>query len=194
MLDKIEQLAPQWFLALLAIAVTIGVLIYRNPPHSLCQTQKRAYVQAQSNFLGGGNYDRFFERCLKSNSRGACEPYFSGFKEALDDFQVLDSECTGVVAGHPRVRSAFSSFLIQVTLLAWGSEGPESIHVRQSWLGPGHMRVFCRVQSQFRLYYGEQGYKTLKNQVLPKLPNVRKLTNRQITDRSLFSTPCNTYF
>jgi len=193
-LDKIEQLAPQWFLAIVIIVTTVIVLIYRNPPHTLCQTQKNAYVQAQAKFLGGGNYDKFFEKCISSNSRGGCEPYFSGFKKAMDDFQVLNNECTKVVASHPRLRGALSSFLVQVPRLAWGSEGPESIHVRNGWLGPGHMRLFCRVKSQFRLYYGERTYKVLSTKVMSKLPNKKRLKNLQIRDRSLYSTPCNTYF
>jgi len=194
LLSKIEQLAPQWFLALFAVVGAVFFMIYYDPPHELCDTQRAAYGQQQKNFLAGKMYNQFFEQCLRSNSRGGCRPYFDGFKKALDDFQVLDPQCSTVIANGARVRSTFSSFLVQTTRLAWGDEGPESIHVREGWLGPGQLRVFCRVKNFYVNNYGESKYILFRNSVLKKLPNKRKLKNVQIKDRSLFSLSCGRYF
>jgi len=194
LLSKIEQLAPQWFLALVAVAGAVVFMLYYDPPHNICETQKQAYVQQQKKFLAGRQYNEFFEQCLRSNSRGGCTPYFDGFKKAMDDFQVLDPQCSDVIAGGGRVRSTFSSFLVQTTRLAWGDEGPESIHVRESWLGPSQLRVFCRVKNFYINSYGEDKYILFRNSVLKKLPNKRKLKNIEIKDRSLFSISCGRYF
>lgn len=193
-LGKIEQLAPQWFLALVVIFGAIGFMVYNRPPHQLCDTQKRAFIKQQKKFLASSSYDRFYERCLNINNRGACEPYFSGFKKVLDDFKVIDNKCHNAVASSSRLRSALTSFLVQVPRLAWGDEGPSTVHKRGLWLGPGQLRVFCRVKSQYQRSYGETTYKLLVKKTLAILPNKRKLTRLQKKDRSLFSTPCSQYF
>ena len=194
LLSKIEQLAPQWFLALVAVMGAIAFMFYYDPPHNVCDTQKNAYVSEQKKFLAGSEYNYFFEQCLKSNSRGGCTPYFEGFKKALNDFQVLDPQCSTVIANGSRVRSTFSNFLVQTTRLAWGDSGPESIHVRESWLGPSQLRVFCRMKNFYINNYGEGKYIMFRNGVLKKLPNKRKLKNVEIKDLSLFSLPCGRYF
>jgi len=194
LLSKIEQMAPQWFLALVAVIGAVFFMLYYDPPHNLCETQKQAYVRQQKKFLAGRQYNRFFEQCLKSNSRGGCSPYFEGFKKALDDFQVLDPKCSSVIAGGGRVRTTFSAFLVQTTRLAWGDQGPQSVHARSSWLGPGQLRVFCRVKNFYINNYGQGKYILFRNSVLKKLPNKRKLKNVEIKDRSLFSLSCSRYF
>jgi hypothetical protein len=193
-LSKIEQLAPQWFLALVAVAGAIAFMLYYDPPHNLCDTQKQSYVAEQKKFLAGSEYNLFFEQCLRSNSRGGCTPYFDGFKKALNDFQVLDPQCFNVIANGGTIRSTFSSFLVQTTRLAWGDNGPESIHVRESWLGPSQLRIFCRVKNFYINNYGDDKYIVFRNGVLKKLPNKRKLKNVEIKDLSLFALPCERYF
>lgn len=194
LLGKLEQLAPQWFLALVAIAGAIGFMFYYDPPHSLCNTQKRSFYVRQKKFLASSYYDEFYEKCLMSNSRGGCEPYFSGFERVLDDFKVIDSQCHEVVAKTRRLRTALTSFLVQTVRLAWGAEGPDSIHKRGRWFGPSHFRMFCRVKSQYQRSYGDVAYKALVSRSLEALPNKRRLTRVQKKDRSLFGTPCSRYF
>lgn len=195
LLNKIEQLAPQWFLAIVAILGAIGFMFYNQPPHQVCDTQQGAFIRQQKKFLASSAYDKFYERCLKGNNRGACEPYFSGFKKVLDDFKVVDSNCHSAVARLPRLKSALTSFLVQIVRLAWGDQGPETVHKRAQWLGPSHLRIFCRVKSQFQRSYGMATYNGIVEQVLEILPTKRrKMTKIQKKDRSLFATPCSQYF
>ncbi|MGH1469393.1 MAG: hypothetical protein ACRBBP_11060 [Bdellovibrionales bacterium] len=194
LISKLEQLAPQWFLAMVAILGAVAFMVYSKPPHQLCDTQKDAFVRQQKKFLASRNYDSFFERCLLSNNRGACEPYFRGFEKILEDFKTVDGKCHKVVASSPRVRSALQSFLIQTVRLAWGDNGPSTVHNRGGWFGPSHYRTFCRIKSQYQRSYGEATYRALVKKVISVLPNERKLTRLQKEDRSLFSTPCSQYF
>ncbi len=195
LLGKLERLAPQWFLAAIAIFGAVAFMFYYDPPHSLCSTQRRAFYVQQRKFLASSAYDKFFERCLLSNSRGGCEPYFSGFKKVLDDFKVIDSQCHEVVARTRRLRSALSAFLFQTARLAWGDEGPETIHKRGRWFSSSHYRTFCRVKSQYQRSYGLGAYESLVARSLKTLPTKkRRLTRVQKKDRSLFGTPCSRYF
>ncbi len=194
LLAKIERLAPQWFLAVVAIFIAIGFMVYNQPPHELCDTQKRAFIEKQRKFLASSQYNQFFERCLKTNNRGACEPYFIGFEKVMNDFKVVDPICLKPVANMKKLKSSLTSFLVQVTRIAWGDQGPETIYKRSSWLAPTHLRVFCRVKSSYKRFYGEVAYEGLVNKVLKILPNERRLTAVQKKERSLFTTPCSQYF
>ncbi len=193
-LNKIENLAPQWFLAIAVIFVSIALIIYNKPPHQFCDTQKKAFINQQKKFLASKSYDSFFQRCLSSNNRGACEPYFVGFKKMLDDFKVIDEKCLQTVVESPRVRSALTSFLVQVARLVWGSNGPSTIYGLGGWFGPSHFRTFCRVKSRYSQSYGEKAYEALVDKILNILPNKKKFTKIQKRDRSLFATPCSQYF
>lgn len=194
LLGKIERLAPQWFLALVVIFMAIGFMVYNQPPHQLCDTQKRAFISQQKKFLASSAYNQFFERCLLSNNRGACEPYFVGFEKVMDDFKVVDPQCLKPVAEMKKLKSSLTSFLVQVARIAWGDDGPETVYKRANWLGPSHLRVFCRIKSSYQRFYGEPQYNRLVEKILEILPNGKKLTRIQKKDRSLFSTPCSQYF
>lgn len=192
-LNKIEKLAPQWFLALVVIVAAVLIIIYNKPPHSLCSTQKSAFIKSQQKFLASKYYDMFFKNCLATNSRGGCEPYFSGFKKVMDDFKLVDNKCKKEVASASRIKSALQSFLIQVPRLAWGDQGPDEIYDRNAWLSPGHLRTYCRVRNHYQRYYGKGSYQALEKGVLKILPNEKKLSEIQKKERSLFSTPCYQY-
>ncbi len=194
LLGKVERLAPQWFIALIVIFLAIGLMVYNQPPHQLCDTQKRAFISQQKKFLASSAYNQFFEKCLMSNNRGACEPYFLGFEKVMDDFKVVDERCLEPVANMRRLKSSLTSFLVQVARIAWGDEGPETVYKRSSWLGPSHLRVFCRIKSSYQRFYGEAQYEVLVKKILKTLPNERGLSGVQKKDRSLFATPCSRYF
>ncbi len=193
-LNKIESSLPQWLLAMIVIFCAIVFMVYNEPPHELCDTQKNAFIKQQKKFLASKNYDNFFQKCLSSNNRGACEPYFKGFKKILDDFKVIDEKCSQTIAQLSRIRSALTSFLVQVARLAWKDSGPTTGYNRGGWFDSSHFRTFCRVKSRYNQSYGEAAYRVLVKKVLAILPNTKKLTNIQKQERSLFATPCSRYF
>lgn len=194
LLNKLEKLAPHWFIALIAIVVAIFVVILYKPPYEFCESQRKMLIKSQAKFLANKNYyDVFLKNCLAGNSRGACEPYFGGFDKLIKDLEMVEPHCKSQVASGARTKTALIHFLIYVPQLAWGAQGPPSVYTRASWLESRHLNIFCRVKTAYKSVYGEAAYKAVEKKALSLLPDEKKLSEERKKERSLFATPCYQY-
>ena len=195
MLDKIEQILPHWAIAAIAIGVAVFFIMYQGKDYSVCDSQREALVQAQKKFLASEYYNIYFERCLKSNRPGACEPYFDGMKTLMSHLAGhVEPQCVQpVIVNNIYVQKALYNFLFEVTRLAWGDSGPASIYSRESWLDARHLKIFCSVKAGFQNYFGMAVYNSVENGILKKLPGGDEGRFIQKKEKTLLGIPCNKY-
>jgi hypothetical protein len=196
MFDKIEQILPQWAIAAIAIAIAVAVIMYNGSEYTVCDSQREMLVQAQNKFLASEYYQVYFERCLRANRPGACEPYFSGMRDLMNHLAgYVEPQCVNkVIVQNKFVQGAMYNFLLEVTRLAWGDEGPSSIYARQSWLEGRHLKTFCSVQAGFQAYFGEAIYQSVEKDIISKLPEKgRQDRFIQKKEKTLFGVNCSQY-
>ena len=99
-----------------------------------------------------------------------------------------------VIVENKNIQRIFYSFLLHVTRLAWGDEGPVSVYSRQSWLDVGHLKTFCSVKVSFQNYFGMQTYNEIEKGIIEKLPEGNS-KNRFVEkkEKTLLGIPCNQY-
>ena len=196
-IDKIEQILPHWAIAALAIGLAALFIMYRGQDHTVCDSQKEAFIQAEKKFLASENHQIFFKRCLKSNRSGGCAPYFKGMKILMNHLAGhIESSCVqSVIAKNASIKRALYNFLLEVTRLAWGDKGPTSIYSRNSWLDAHHIRTFCMVKLGFQNYFGMAVYKAVENSIIEKLPDENHHREHFIEkkEKTLLGIPCSQY-
>jgi len=196
MFDKIEQILPHWAIAAIVIGVGVGVIMYRGSDYTVCNSQQEQLIRSEQKFIAGENYKVFFERCLASNRPGGCAPYFKGMRDLMGHLggYVEDVCVQTVIVENKNIQRIFYSFLLHVTRLAWGDEGPVSVYSRQSWLDVGHLKTFCSVKVSFQNYFGMQTYNEIEKGIIEKLPEGNS-KNRFVEkkEKTLLGIPCNQY-
>lgn len=196
MFDKIEQILPQWAIAAICIGVAVLVVMYQGKDYSVCDSQKEALIQAEKKFLTGENFNVFYERCLNSNRPGGCAPYFKGMKNLMSNLGGhIEPECVNsVITQSKRIRSVMYNFLLHVTRMAWGDEGPSSIYSRESWLDAHHLKTFCTVKTSFQSYFGQSLYTSVERGIIKKLPDSKyKEPYIKKKEKTLLGVPCAKY-
>ena len=196
MFDKIEQILPHWAIAAIAIGIAVAVIMHQGKDYTVCDSQKETLIKAESKFLASEYYEVYFKRCLRSNRPGACDPYFRGMKTLMNHLTGhIEPGCTqSVIVQNDGIKGALYNFLLEVTRLAWGDEGPTSIYSRQSWLDAQHLKTFCSVKIGFQNYFGMNVYNAVEKSIIKKLPdenNKERFIKKK--EKTLLGVPCNRY-
>jgi len=196
MLDKIEQYVPQWAIAAICIGIAVIVVMSKGKDYTVCDSQKETLIQAERKFLSGEYYKVYYERCLSSNRPGGCEPYFKGMRKFMNNLGgYIEPGCVdAVIVNNGGIKGAMYNFLLNVTRMAWGDEGPVSIYSRVSWLDAHHLKTFCSVKSSFQNYFGMDTYNAVEKSIIDKLPD-GKNNDRFIKkkEKTLLGVPCSKY-
>lgn len=196
MLDKVEQFLPQWAIAAICIGVAVAVVMYNGTEYTVCDSQKETLIQAEKKFLTSPNYRVFYERCLNSNRPGGCAPYFQGMKKLMSHLGGhIEPQCVdSVIVQSTKIKMALYNFLLHVTRMAWGDEGPSSVYSREAWLDAQHLKIFCSVKTSFQSYFGMSVYNSVEKGIIDKLPegsNKERFIKKK--EKTLLGVPCNKY-
>ncbi len=193
-------------LAALSIGLAIVVILYMDPPHSLCNSEKEQFMSAQENFLNPdpslkkafkkkakSTQERLYFRCKDSQSSGGCLEFFLKLKPFMSDFEVVSGQCRKSMYRQKKVKQVFTQSLTLMALLAWGSEPPSSPQQKYSWLDQADIALFCKLKKLSRMSLSESSWNQQQEKILQQLPGASSLSRQQLWKRSLLSTSCKYY-
>ncbi len=222
-INKLISSLPKPILALLVLAIAIGVFMIISPPHSVCDSQEVTFreLQAGNIFSREGakkntkipaRLARAKESCQLGNSAGSCYEYFEVLKKIADDINKANSECAPQLLNISEVKSAITDGVEVMARLAWGISPPESGLNRFGWLQESEIATFCRIKNVYVNAMGEETWTNLRRKIFAKLPGEEAplselpdqapiegkkatalLSEEEIWSRSLFSVRCEIF-
>ncbi len=193
---KLQQV-PRLLLGFIVILIALFVLVFRDPPTTLCDIQmEEVKKRLVDGFLRDGSRGKYesgintaFDNCLKSNSPGGCFDIFSRLNYFEKQIQSVPTQC----GGHAEalfVRKALLKALRLMIKIAWGEAPPVNRYNKTSWLDASDIGLFCRLKRQFTRLYGESQWKGFATSLIPKLPDSQTLPKKEQWDLSMFSYSC----
>lgn len=212
---------PKPVLAFLAILVGILVFMLISPPHTVCDTQATTFKELQAGNIFATKVKkntippsivRAKEACQLGNSAGSCYEYFMVLKKVADDIGKSSSECTNQIFNINEVKAAMNDGIEMMVRLAWGIAPPEPGLERFGWMQESELAIFCRLRGVYLRSNGEEGWASLKQKIVAKLPGEEVpvstdptavavepkkakdiMSEQDIWNRSLFSVRCEAY-
>jgi len=170
---------PKSLLALVVISVAAALIIYNNPPHSVCDVQMEAlktalqgplYPRVQEGKKIPGAFLPAMESCRFGNSSGACNDYLNIVLKVSREARGLNSECYPRFAQDPNYKRLFDQFFVILAHGAWGSKAPEANEERFGWLSEADISTFCKVKDTYYQLYGKPEFEKLVEGVFQALP------------------------
>jgi hypothetical protein len=193
---KFQQI-PKLLLGFIIIVLILLVLVYRDPPTTVCDIQmaelKKRLVKGFFQDDERGQYESgvmtAFNKCMNTNSPGGCYDIFRRFDYFEKQIQSVPNQC-GTDDSALFVRKALIKALKLMIQIAWGEKPPVNRYNKTSWLDASDIGLFCRLKRQFERLYGEAQWKTFAQSLIPKLPEATTLPRKDQWDLSMFSYSC----
>ncbi len=192
------QRMPKLLLGFLVLLGVLAVLVYRDPPKTVCDIQmnevnKRLADGFFVNDTRGGGFEKgvmtAFNNCLNSNAPGGCHEMFSRLDYLEELIKTIPAEC----GSHPStaaVKGFVAKGLRLFGMIAWGEAKPINKYNKTSWLDTSDLGLYCRLKRQYQRLYGQEAWRQFVWGFLPGLPEAKTLQRKEIWDLGLFSYPC----
>ncbi len=173
---------PKPLLAILVLSIGLAVIIYINPPHSICDAEVVVYEESLKGFITPGQavdgkkkrkvpprITQEKDQCREGNSSGACFDYFRDLKEMATRLSDRSSECLAPSFEVLDTQKIISDSVEIMVRIAWGDKTPEPA-LRYAWLQEYEFNLFCRMQNLYQRALGDEAWEELQHKVLLKLP------------------------
>ena len=102
-------------------------------------------------------------------------------------------ECVSLVYSQAKVKKALSSALTLMTALAWREEALTGRVSKYNWLARADLFLFCEIKQKYIIYYGQEAYNLLENQILNLLPLKQKISPQLLIRKTILSESCISY-
>lgn len=201
-MNRLLELVPKNVLAFLLIAAGTAIIIIKQPPHSVCDSQVEVVNKDQAQFLFKDpnsksarttRYESMRDTCKATNNPGGCYELFQDLKGLLDEIASLGSECEVALGEQKPYHQVLTESADLMARLAWGDKPPESYNTKFGWLEEADVALFCRLHDRIGVMYGETAWDSLRESTMADLPGAKDLVRNQIWDLSLFSENCARY-
>jgi len=175
----------------LGLAVGLAVIIYFNPPVTVCTAQIGVYSEAVKSLIKP--FSKTLANCKEHPEPGGCVAFFDVLNKIEVRFNEVGRQCQSELAKDAMTRSWISISMELYTLLAWGAKPPPSYLYRNGWLELTQVVEFCRLRHHLETIYGKEAWNGFVSGILPDLPGSAELASSQneAWNRSLLSDPCN---
>ncbi len=192
-------------LAFICIALGILVIVYMDPPHTLCNSEKTQLLESQNKFLepdpalkkafkkAKSPHNRLYTSCKESENSGGCLEYFLHVKKFVSDFEVTSLECRKNIFRDKKVKNVFSQSLKLMLNLAWGKAPPTEYQKKYSWFDQADIYLFCKIKDLTQKSSSESAWENQREALLQQLPGAENLSRDQLWKSSLLSTSCKSF-
>ena len=192
-------------LAFICIALGTLVIIYLDPPHTLCNSEKTQLLETQKKFLepdpalkkafkkAKSPHNRLYTSCKESENSGGCLEYFLHVKKFMSDFEVTSQECRKQIFSDKKIKDVFNQSLQLMVNLAWGKAAPTEYQKKYSWFDQADIYLFCKIKNLVQTSSSEANWATQREALLQQLPGADNLSRDQLWKSSLLSTSCKSY-
>lgn len=192
---------PRPVLVMAVLVMGLGLFIYNNPPHTVCDSQRGFFRDSQKGKLypiqvktgvRAPVFPKLLENCKLANSPGGCLEYFMALKKLTHDVNAVPSECVAEIANMPEVKATYLGGISMLVRLAWGEEPPEIV-AKTGWLESSDLALFCELQQVAFRSLEEEEWNQNRNATMGKLRGVEGMQTEEIWQRSLYSLRCESY-
>lgn len=192
----------QWskpVLAFLAITAGIAFIVIADPPRNECDAQLEVFKQNQQGFLYKRVekkkaykplYERLFKHCAATNSAGGCYELFSKTRQFLLETRKIPINCSETFKTEKAIKKALLNTYDLMVRIAWGDTPPIDTYDKNAWYDSSELYLFCDLQKQIEVIYGQDFMDKLKNKYLTTLPDIGSLSRTEAWQKSLLSTSC----
>jgi len=192
-------------LAFLCIALGILVIVYMDPPHTLCNSEKTQLLETQNKFLepdpavkkafkkAKSPNERLYNSCKESENSGGCLEYFLHIKKFMSDFEVTSMECRQSIYQTKKIKGVFNQSLKLMLNLAWGKAPPGKFQKKYAWFDQADIFLFCKIKNLTENSISESGWTKQREALLAQLPGAENLSRDQLWKSSLLSTSCKNF-
>ena len=193
---------PRFLLVSLLLVGGTLLVIFFNPPYSICDSQIEVFKTAQTGFLylnpkeklsKTAQVELLTDRCKQTNSPGGCYELFLKFKGLLGDLERVPKECSPQVSDVSEVKKALGKQMKLMVELAWGMKPPLSFNEKLGWLDAADLALFCRLKRIFEEFYGKEGLSSFVESMFQGLPGAISMPRERAWEMMLLSTNCTSY-
>ncbi len=176
------------------LGLTLGLLliIYFNPPHTPCQSQRDDYNDALKPLIK--LYNKSTLKCRDHSEPGGCLGLFETLNKMQGKLTELGSQCLSELLKDEKTRSWLQGSAKLFVKLAWGSTAPQSYLYRQGWLELSQVTQYCRLRRSIIAIWSEDEWNGLLDETLSELPGNGELGRNETYNRSLLSDQCKYSF
>lgn len=172
----------------LGLIVGLAAIMYFNPPHTPCQSQREIYLEAikpyQKPFVKNSNL------CREHGDSGGCLGLFDTVNKLESKLSDVSLTCQKELIDDKQTRLWMTNAMELFVRLAWGTKPPASYLYRNGWLEMSHLDTYCKLKKHLEDIYGDNTWTSLVNYLLSDLPGAQELGRDESWNRSILSDPC----
>lgn len=212
---------PKPLLVFVVLALGVIGFFFIQRPHSVCDSQKQVFVEAQKGRLFAAEikgqkkmpvYGRYLESCKLGNSPGACYELFNLMRAVIRDLEAAPLNCLPEFSDVVPIQKSLGDSIELLSLLAWGNKPPEPGIAKYGWLEASDLNLFCKSKKFYNLIFGPQKTEELRRTVQSRFPGEevivedgvclnceskktaeQMLSDEEIWVRSIFSIRCEQF-
>ena len=201
-MDQFLLSLPKPVLALAAIAIGFFLIVYFNPPQTVCDSQMLLFREAEATFLYGSSphgishppaIKEMFDQCQASNDPGGCFALLNGLKKMSIDLRNIPHQCAETAAGEGEIKNWLLKSLELMTQIAWGEKAPISFTDKHAWFDSSDIALFCSLKENASRILSEEFMYDWRRSIIHQLPQADKMEGDEAWRKSLFSTACDNY-
>jgi hypothetical protein len=193
---------PRALLVFILLVAGIAVVVFSNPPHTICDTQAETIRETLkgSVFLDparpkikttGIRYRH--DLCWRLNDSGGCYEYFASLRSTIKDLKTVSPRCWTSIGEIKEIKTALHDAVELFIRVAWGAKPPSTFMERFGWLSAADVALYCDIQSVVSEFYGRDGFVAQRETLITSLPGVERMRREDIWSRSLMSVNCDQY-
>lgn len=191
---------PKNILIMLSLAGGVLLILYADPPVTICRSTKESFVESQRGFLFIKKeatgfkketlYQRLYKLCKDRKAPGSCYQLFYNTKSLLLNLSVDGISCIPEI---PELKVFLQKNIQLMSAIAWGPAPPASTQLKASWMQESDFNLFCKLVDTYKKAFGEEANNRLAKQSLVLLPGYSSVSAKKAYKLSLFSVDCRKY-
>lgn len=211
-MDQFFASIPKLLLGPLVVILVILYFVYDDPPKTVCDLQLEVFQKENEKYLYGFSkkkvrfspeYQKQLSLCQQQNSPGACFDWMVGIKQTLHSARNIPNECsqeklsflrrlrnwTGATDAMTPLKQWMNLSLYTFSAISWN----ESVIVRKglfNWMDEEDLNLYCRLKNEYIRLYGLQAYTQLQNGLHAQLIRQKKLSAKEVWERTVLSYRC----
>lgn len=172
----------------LGLVIGLGIIIYMNPPHTVCDSKKEAYVTSIMSYQKP--FGQKLKQCQDHTDLGGCLAFFEVVGRLLENLDDVGAQCRAKLHDDKSTRKWINTSMELIARAAWGTKAPVSYQQKNGWLDMNQVHTFCKLKKSLIEIYSEDAWLEFVNYILAELPQAPQLGRDQAWARSVISDPC----
>lgn len=172
----------------LGLVLALAAIMYFNPPHTPCTSQKKLYDEGIAPLVK--TFNKGFKDCRDRGGPGGCLTSL----EVIDkiDFRLneLGKQCQAELIDDSKTRSLLLTSMELFVKSAWGSKPPANLRAKLGWLQAAQVEQFCKLRKHLQSIYGEKTWLEFVERMIKDLPGAASLDRDTVWNMSVLSEPC----